>query len=168
MINVLVTGANGQLGNELRNLSSKNDLFNINNKLINFTFIDVNELDITNKTAVNEYFVKNKFNWIVNCAAYTAVDKAETNEVIAHDVNVKSIINMMDNLGGIEKFISISTDFVFDGLKSTPYSEEDSENPLSVYGKTKLEGERILNSYKNKFLNISIIYSSKLKVLCLN
>jgi dTDP-4-dehydrorhamnose reductase len=132
---ILVTGSNGQLGSELKELSC--------NSNYEFIFTDVEDLDITNIEALRSFFKDRRFNYIINCAAYTAVDKAETDYETAHKVNSLAA----KNLAIISKelnisLVHISTDFVFDGTKSTPYIENDPVNPLSVYGKTKLEGEK--------------------------
>lgn len=145
MKNVLVTGANGQLGLCVKELS-------IQYPKINFTFTTSKTLDITNSKALQETFSTNSFDYCVNCAAYTAVDKAETAHVQAYNVNV----NGVKNLAILCKehsivLIHISTDFVFDGTAAVPYTEAQPTNPLSVYGKTKLKGEEeikaVLNSY---------------------
>lgn len=134
--NVLVTGANGQLGQEMKARAE------ITNTPFRFFFTDVDHLDITDKKQL-EYFVeRNSIEYIINCAAYTAVDKAEEDEETAYLINyeaVKSIAEVSSSHG--VKIIHISTDYVFDGAASTPYKETDSCNPLSVYGKSKLKGE---------------------------
>lgn len=136
MKKVLVTGGNGQLGSELRRLP-QDDLS------AKFLFTDLPELDITSPTAVRQYIEKNRPDIIINCAAYTQVDKAESEPDIAFRVNAEAVkILSQEAVRAGAGLIHISTDFVFDGSKNTPYSEEDMPNPLSVYGKSKLEGER--------------------------
>ncbi|HQH40579.1 MAG TPA: dTDP-4-dehydrorhamnose reductase [Bacteroidales bacterium] len=136
MKKVLITGSNGQLGNELRRLLQ-------GDSSVRFLFTDLPELDITLPAAVNQYIEENRPDIIVNCAAYTQVDKAESEPEIAFRVNTEGVkILAQEALRTGAAFLHISTDFVFDGSKSTPYSENDKPNPLSVYGKSKLEGEK--------------------------
>ena len=135
MKRVLVTGANGQLGKSIHRIS-------LNYPDLKFVFTDVDELDITNSKEVNTLFASNKIDYCINCAAYTAVDKAEEEVEKAYLINAKAVKNLAEacqTTGAV--LIHISTDFVFDGTKSTPYTEEDTPNPLSVYGKSKLQGE---------------------------
>jgi dTDP-4-dehydrorhamnose reductase len=139
---ILVTGGNGQLGSELKALASRYPF--------EFTFIDYAEVDLTDHRAIREFFGKNSFDHIINCAAYTAVDKAEEDKDLCKKVNadaVAVIAEMAKQQGS--KLIHISTDYVFDGEFNQPVDENATPNPLSVYGKTKLEGEehvrRILN-----------------------
>lgn len=124
----LVTGANGQLGNELRLLLKDNALY-----------IDKDQLDITDAEAVKGFVSANRFDAIINCAAYTAVDKAEADEKLAGDINARGPENLAKT--GIP-LIHISTDYVFDGTNCRPYIETDAANPQSVYGRTKLVGEQ--------------------------
>ncbi len=140
MKSVLVTGANGQLGNELRLLSKR-----LPYKFV-FTDIiqdgDTKTLDITDLEAVRKILTENKVDVIVNCAAFTNVDAAEDNEATAELINAKAV----ENLAVVAKennalLIHISTDYVFDGTSKTPYTEEDKCNPTGAYGRTKLHGE---------------------------
>lgn len=132
---ILVTGSNGQLGSELKVLSQ-----NINAQ---FIFTDKDELDITNAESVNLFIATEKPDFVINCAAYTAVDKAEAESEMAYLINATSIDNIAIACKQHEaKLIHISTDFVFDGTKYTPYKEDDHTNPLSLYGSTKLAGEQ--------------------------
>ena len=156
-MNILVTGKNGQLGSEFCNLS-------LDYKYHNFYFSDVESLDITNSELLNNYFVLNKIDLIVNCAAYTAVDKAEEEKDKANEVNNIAVGNLVrvcikHNI----KLIHISTDYVFDGNKNSPYSEGDKTNPIGTYGLSKSLGEnQILKS------NIKLIFkipSSFIKLL---
>lgn len=124
----LVTGANGQLGNELRLLLKDNALY-----------VDKDQLDITDAEAVKGFVSANRFDAIINCAAYTAVDKAEADEKLAGDINARGPENLAKT--GIP-LIHISTDYVFDGTNCRPYVETDAVNPQSVYGRTKLAGEQ--------------------------
>ena len=130
MKNILITGANGQLGTELGAL------------LPDAIKTDRNELDITNADAVNRFVDKNKIDAIVNCAAYTAVDRAEDDVEKATLLNVTGPANLaaaIEQTGGW--LIHISTDYVFDGNHCKPYTEDEPTNPMSVYGKTKQEAE---------------------------
>lgn len=138
MNKILVTGANGQLGSEIQFLSK-----NYSKDL--FFFTDYKDLDITNYKDIESYIKKNGINTIINCAAYTAVDLAESETEISRKVNAEA----SKNLAKIAKennckFIHISTDYVFDGENHTPYLETDKTNPQSVYGETKLEGEQLV------------------------
>jgi dTDP-4-dehydrorhamnose reductase len=137
---ILVTGSNGQLGSELHELSP-------NHPEWEFLFTDVDTLDITNEHAVEVYLKNNRPAFIVNCAAYTAVDKAETDTNAAHQLNAiaPGILAKLSKKYS-SGFIHISTDYVFDGLTYKPYSEIDAVNPAGVYGKTKLAGERLIRS----------------------
>ena len=133
---ILVTGANGQLGTELRNLAP-------NCAGCVFFFTDVAELDITDAAAVETTVEENEIDLIINCAAYTAVDKAETDEERARVLNAEApalLANAMARRGG--EIIHISTDYVFGGQECTPYTEDMPTAPCSVYGRTKLEGEK--------------------------
>ena len=137
MANILVTGANGQLGTELRNrgFSLLDDVF----------YTDVEELDITNPKAVNSFVELHDIDTIINCAAYTAVDLAEDNEEKAARINRDAVGNLAQaalRYGCL--VIHLSTDYVFDGTATEPYLEKSPANPQSVYGRTKLEGEKLL------------------------
>ena len=125
--NILITGANGQLGRELSPMLSGAIL------------TDKDELDITNKKIVKEFVGDNKIDTIINCAAYTAVDKAEEDIDMAGKLNIDGPYNLADS--GAKKIIHISTDYVFDGMNYKPYQPDDRKSPVSVYGKTKLAGE---------------------------
>lgn len=137
-MNILVTGCNGQLGNEIQLLEKGNG------KHVFFN-TDVNELDITDENAINAFVDANNIDGIINCAAYTAVDKAESNEALCHTLNATApgyLAAAMGKRGGW--MVQVSTDYVFDGTKHTPYSETDPTCPDSVYGRTKLEGEQLV------------------------
>ncbi len=137
--NILITGANGQLGNEIRRIAS----FHENN--FQFFFTDVAELDITDQQAIEDFIRENNIKYIVNCAAYTAVDKAEDDVALCYRINRDAVANLgaaATNNGS--KIIHISTDYVYDGTTSRPYTETDAVNPQSVYGKSKQEGEAAL------------------------
>lgn len=138
-ISILVTGGNGQLGSELRRLAPKT------NKKYNFIFTDVPELDITNIASVDEFVKSNNVKYIINCAAYTAVDKAEDDVDLCYKINKDAVKNLGEVANANEaKVIHISTDYVFDGTNSRPYTEDEPVCPKSVYGKSKAEGEAIL------------------------
>lgn len=133
---ILVTGANGQLGTEVRNLQEEYPQ-------VQFTFTDVNELDITNEQAVNEMVEALRPQVLINCAAFTAVDKAESNQALCRRLNTDAPIILakaINKVGG--EIIHISTDYVFSGDGHLPYTEDMPTAPQSVYGLTKLDGER--------------------------
>lgn len=135
---ILVTGANGQLGNELRNV--------LESEFPGHTlYTDIDDLDLTNADAVNSYVVRNEISHIVNCAAYTAVDKAEDEKLKCAAINVNAVQNIANAADAIgAKVIHISTDYVFDGTAHRPYKESDKVNPISQYGTTKRKGETAL------------------------
>jgi len=137
--NILITGANGQLGCELRRASKEHE----NN--FRFIFTDVAELDITNLAALDSFVKENKIHYIVNCAAYTAVDKAEDDIDLCYKINRDAAANLgVVATNNRAKVIHVSTDYVYDGTASRPYVETDAVNPQSVYGKSKLAGEKAL------------------------
>lgn len=137
--NVLVTGANGQLGSELRRATADHEAN------LHFIFTDVAELDITNLQAVDQFVKDNNIKYIVNCAAYTAVDKAEDDIELCYKINKEATRNLgIAATNNEAKVIHTSTDYVFDGNGSRPYVETDPVNPKSVYGKSKQEGEAAL------------------------
>ena len=132
---VLVTGANGQLGQAIQFVAG-------NYPNINFVFCSSSDLDITNKENCEFVFNKEKPDFCINAAAYTAVDKAESEPEKAELINVIGAKNLAEACKNFNsKLIHISTDFVFDGSKNAPYNEADLPNPKGVYGQTKLEGE---------------------------
>ncbi len=134
-MNILITGCNGQLGNEMQ-LLEKEDTAN------NYFNTDVAELDITNVEAIEQFLAANNIDGIVNCAAYTAVDKAEANEEFCTLLNAEApgyLAHAIGKRGGW--MIQISTDYVFDGTQHLPYQEDEDTCPNSVYGRTKLVGE---------------------------
>lgn len=153
---IIVTGGSGQLGQEFQFLAKKYPKFQ-------FDFLDSASLDITDNEKVNQYFVKNKPFACINCAAHTAVDKAESETDLAHKINAIGA----ENLAKASKksdtiLIQISTDFVFDGSSSKPLKEEDEAKPISVYGATKLAGEKLAlqNNPKTLVLRTSWLYST--------
>lgn len=137
--NILVTGANGQLGSELKRVTKDHEAN------LKFIFTDVAELDITNLAAVEHFVKENKIKYIVNCAAYTAVDKAEDDVELCYKINRDAVRNLAIAATNNEaKVIHVSTDYVFDGTNTKPYVETDPVCPKSVYGKSKQEGEATL------------------------
>jgi dTDP-4-dehydrorhamnose reductase len=140
-MNILITGSNGQLGSEIRELSTSYET-------VNFIFKDLPDLDICNFDEFQNFIIKNNITAVINCAAYTAVDKAEEDEVIAKKVNAEGVSNIVKALQKINgKLIHISTDYVFDGDHFLPYQESDKVNPIGVYGNTKRRGElAVINS----------------------
>ena len=138
---ILVTGANGQLGNCLRKTFS-------NDKDLEVVYTDVQDLDITDREEVDHFIRENNFDFIVNCAAYTAVDRAETDDLKAAAINTVAVGNIAQAAAKHRvKVIHISTDYVFNGENYRPYEENDEPYPRSIYGRTKLEGEGILTSF---------------------
>ena len=138
MKNILITGANGQLGSEIRVASAHFPQFR-------FFFTDVQELDICNRETVRAFVAENHVDAIVNCAAYTAVDKAEDDAEACYRINCDAVKNLAEAAREYKlDIIHVSTDYVFDGKSYLPYTEDMPVNPSSVYGKSKLEGERIL------------------------
>ena len=136
-MNILITGCNGQLGNEMQLLEKVHPEHNYFNT-------DVAELDITNQEAIEAFVTEHEIDGIVNCAAYTAVDKAEENQELCRLLNAVApgyLAEAMGKRGGW--FVQISTDYVFDGTNHTPYVETDATCPDSVYGSTKLAGEQM-------------------------
>ena len=135
-MNILITGCNGQLGNEMQ-------LLEVMNPQHTYFNTDVAELDITNREAVCQFVEQNQIDGIVNCAAYTAVDKAEDNQQLCDLLNHVApgyLAEAVEQRGGW--LIQVSTDYVFDGTNHTPYVETDAVCPNSVYGRTKLAGEQ--------------------------
>lgn len=138
-MNILITGCNGQLGNEIQLLQAQ---------YAQHTWLntDVNELDITDKAAIERFVEANEIDGIVNCAAYTAVDKAESDPQLARKLNADApafLAEAVAKRGGW--MVQVSTDYVFNGTKHTPYVETDEPCPNSIYGQTKLEGEQAVS-----------------------
>jgi dTDP-4-dehydrorhamnose reductase len=154
-INVLVTGSNGQLGSEIKELSQDYSY--------NFFFTDRNNIDITSKDSLRNFCQTNSINVIINCAAYTAVDKAQSDIENADLVNRKAVKKLSIIAKELNiKLIHISTDYVFDGKNFKPYVEEFQTNPQSIYGKTKLDGEneiRDINPLNSIIIRTSWVYS---------
>ncbi|MDR2836206.1 MAG: dTDP-4-dehydrorhamnose reductase [Bacteroidales bacterium] len=152
---ILITGANGQLGRKIQDYIK-------NVRDIEFVFTDIDELDITDYQQIEEKFAKEKPNIVINCAAYTNVEQAEIDTENAYKINAEATKFLAKCAKNIKaKFIHISTDYVFDGNKNTPYTEEDIPNPISVYGKSKLEGEinAVQENPKTLIIRTSWLYS---------
>jgi len=153
---ILVTGANGQLGSEFQTLTKNSE--------DNYTFVDRSILDLGSISAITSYFETHSFDVIINCAAYTAVDKAESDKSTAYAINHEAV----EALAQISKaknisLIQISTDYVFDGKNFMPYVEDDLTNPQSVYGASKLSGEMAMNAVNPEnsiIIRTSWVYSS--------
>lgn len=155
-MNILITGCNGQLGNELQLLQQANNQHHWLNT-------DVAELDITNQLAVEQYIAENKVDGIINCAAYTAVDKAESDKQRCTAINTEApayLAHAIEKRGGW--IIQVSTDYVFDGTAHTPYEETDTPCPDSVYGSTKLAGELAVQKFckKSMVIRTAWLYST--------
>ena len=156
MTNILVTGSKGQLGSELQALSKEYEY--------NFFFTDRSTLDITNKADIEAFVNLHDIHLIINAAAYTAVDKAESDEQMANKINHLALeylatIAKEKNI----KLIHVSTDYVFDGKNYKPYNEDDITNPNGVYGQTKLDGEKALQSINPQnsiIIRTAWVYSS--------
>ena len=155
-MNILITGCNGQLGNEMQLLEKENPQHTYFNT-------DVAELDITDQAAIEKMVMDNQIDGIVNCAAYTAVDKAEDNQDLCHQLNTIApgyLAAAVEKRGGW--MIQISTDYVFDGTNHTPYTENEPTCPNSVYGVTKLEGEQAAQKacQKTMIIRTAWLYST--------
>lgn len=152
---VLVSGQNGQLGKELQNLAALYPNFQ-------FTFFDKDELNIADEKSLQLMFQKYSPSFFINCAAYTAVDKAETEKEIAFKINAEAVGNIAKQCSEFNTtLIHISTDYIFDGNASQPYKEDDETNPVNYYGYTKLKGEELaLQNNKNTIIiRTSWVYS---------
>ncbi len=155
MENILITGSNGQLGSEFHQRHT--------NYPYNFFFTDVNELDITNAEHIEKYIKQNSIHYIINCAGYTAVEKAESDIDTCFLLN-KTAPGILAIAAAKNKtfLFHISSDYVFDGKNCIPYLETDTTNPVSVYGHSKLEGEIeiLFNTKKAVIIRTSWLYSS--------
>lgn len=155
MTTILVTGASGQLGSEIRELSTRYSGYE-------FIFADIGEFDLTDAGATATFIAANRPSWIINCAAYTAVDKAEDEEEMATIINAGGVANLVSALKGTDcRLIHISTDYVFDGSSTVPYTEHDTPSPVSAYGRSKLAGEKIALTWPGTMIiRTSWLYSS--------
>lgn len=153
---ILVTGSNGQLGSELQDLANQYLSFR-------FVFTNIDDLDLTDHEAVKDFIEAEDFDVIINCAAFTAVDKAESETELADTINHLAVKNLAEIAKARHiKLIHISTDYVFDGTKDTPYAETDAPNPQSAYGYTKLKGEQAMqriNPASSVIIRTSWLYS---------
>lgn len=152
-MNVLVTGANGQLGSEIQNNT---------HRISNYYFSDADSLDITDAQAIRAFVQQHAINLIVNCAAYTNVDKAEDDCATAEAINHTAVAHLASVCKEFQlPLIHISTDYVFGGTKNTPYSETDATQPLGVYGRTKLAGEQAIQNsgIEHLIIRTSWLYS---------
>ncbi len=152
---VLVTGSQGQLGSQLKSLIS-------NSTQYKWLFTDMNELDISKRDQVNDYFGDHAVDVCLNCAAYTAVDKAEDEPDIARLINAEAVKYLADAcFANHALLIHLSTDYVFDGKKASPYIENDAVNPISNYARSKALGERVLglHNVSSIILRSSWLYS---------
>ncbi len=155
MINVLVTGSKGQLGQAIQHLSVKYKIFN-------FHFTDIEELDITSENDIDYFLKTNNIDVVINCAAYTAVDKAESDRDRARQINVEAVENLAKKAKqNNASIIHISTDYVFDGSSKKPYHENDKPAPNSFYGLTKLQSEQKIKAFCDRAIIIrtSWLYS---------
>lgn len=152
---ILVTGSSGQLGNEIKALS-------VNHPGYDFIFTDKEELDISREKEVKEFVTYHEPDWIINCAAYNFVDNAESDSETAFSINGTSVNYLTGAIKGSDcKLVHISTDYVFDGNANTPYNENCETNPQSVYGLSKLAGEKYaLQHYGTMVIRTSWLYSS--------
>lgn len=152
---ILITGAKGQLGNELKVVSK-------NFYGYHFIFTDLDTLDITNQEQTSEFIKNSGPDWIVNCASYNLVDKAESEPDQAMLINGTAIKNITEVIRGSEcRFIHISSDYVYDGQSNVPYNEYTPANPISVYGRSKLAGEKFALLHQGSMIiRTSWLYSS--------
>lgn len=155
MTTILVTGASGQLGSEIRERSARYSGYE-------FIFTDAGELDITDAAATAAFIAASQPTWVINCAAYTAVDRAEDEEALATKINAGGVENLVNALQGTGcRLIHISTDYVFDGNSPVPYTEDDTPSPASAYGRSKLAGEKAAMKWPDTMIiRTSWLYSS--------
>jgi len=142
---ILVTGKNGQLGRSIQKIVNADPKIDNNQSTNDFIFVGREELDLSSESSISHYFGNNKFDIIINCAAFTQVDRAEQEAELANQINhlaVKQLASIAINQRA--KLLHISTDYVFDGESGKPYTETDTPNPINVYGRTKLAGEKAL------------------------
>ena len=152
---ILITGANGQLGNELK-IVSKNFYG------YDFIFTDIDSLNITSAEQTADFIQKSKPDWIINCAAYNLVDKAESEPEMAMLINGTAVKNITEVIKGSEcRFIHVSSDYIYDGKSNVPYNEYSQSNPLSAYGRSKMAGEKYALVHQGSMIiRTSWLYSS--------
>jgi dTDP-4-dehydrorhamnose reductase len=152
---ILVTGANGQLGQCFRQLAEQNPT-------VYFYFVGSSELDITNKRMVRKFFEQHPVSWCINCAAYTAVDQAQKEPAVARKINITGVKNLAEACApkGIP-LIHFSTDYVYHTKQNTPFKEEDPVSPKGIYARTKRSGERaaMLANPNTMVIRTSWVYS---------
>ena len=144
---ILVTGKNGQLGRSIQKLVNADTKTDNNQSPNDFIFVSREELNLNSESSISHYFNNNKFDIIINCAAYTQVDRAEQESELANQINhlaVKQLASIASNQQA--RLIHISTDYVFDGESNKPYLETDTPNPINAYSRTKLAGEKALQT----------------------
>lgn len=152
---ILITGADGQLGSELKTVSGSYYGYD-------FIFTDIGSLDISDRSKTSEFIRKTNPGWIINCAAYNQVDKAEDEAGTADLINNAAVGNITEAIRGTDcRFIHFSTDYVFNGRSCVPYNESSEPEPLSVYGRSKLAGEKTaLTHHASMIIRTSWLYSS--------
>ncbi len=156
IVKVLVTGANGQLGKTLK------DLFHSNDDNVQMTFVTKSEFDVSDKQALGTYFKDHTYDYCINCAAYTNVEQAEDSVKEAFNINSDAVGYLAESCKKHNTIlIHVSTDYVFDGTKNTPYIETDITNPINQYGRSKLDGEKRIQDILDHFFIIrtSWLYS---------
>jgi dTDP-4-dehydrorhamnose reductase len=144
---ILVTGKNGQLGRSIQKIVNTDTKIGNNQSPNEYIFVGKEDLDLSSESSISHYFNNNKFDIIINCAAYTQVDRAEQESELANQINhlaVKQLASIASNQQA--RLIHISTDYVFDGESGKPYTETDTPNPINAYGRTKLAGEKTLQA----------------------
>lgn len=154
MRKILVTGGNGQLGEAIRRAAESS--------AHRYTFATIDELNICNRADVERYITENKIDTIINCAAYTDVEGAEDNEAAAYAINSTAVAGLAETCKRLSvKLLHISTDYVFGGdtMRRTPYTEDDTIAPLSVYGKSKAEGEVAVIEHNGIVIRTSWLYA---------
>ena len=152
---ILVTGANGQLGSDIKRLATDHPSWE-------FRFIDIQDVDLTNRDATVSFFKGQTYDWVINTAAYTAVDQAESDPAGAKAGNVLLVQNLIECIQTFNgRLVHLSTDYVFDGTNTRPYTEDDIPNPQTVYGQTKWAGEKVALAYEPTLVvRTSWLYSS--------
>ena len=144
---ILVTGKNGQLGRSIQKTVNTGTKIDNNQSPNDFIFVGREELDLRSENSISHYFDNNKFDIIINCAAYTQVDRAEREVELANQINHLAVMKLASIASNQQaRLIHISTDYVFDGESGKPFTETDTPNPINAYGRTKLAGEKTLQT----------------------